>query len=324
MPDAPHKEILDREIFRIRISESFAPQLELLEQMVNYGTNLIPRCFDSSGKKWPDIVCIGSFFKHAVGALDAIHLLVREGSTTACEAHIRSVFEINLYLEWIFQADYEKRGVAYSVWNIRKKRYWNCCGIEGTAEHKAHQKHMQHLKTGGVSKRFSQEELKAAIEKNDECLRHPELADVNALFDKSKETMGREVDWYVPFGANNLREIAIKLKKEGQYKIFFSRLSEATHGKTLEHQLYYSLREGKIHFDHLRTLDRVDDVLRMTFPQAKNLFQKVIERYCKDEKDAFQRKFQNEWREAYRRIPRVSKQEGSYEVTPSEAPASEN
>ena len=120
MPDSPHTAILDRNIFRFQIEESFASQLEVLEQMVNYGTNLIPRCFDSSEKKLPDIVCIGSFLKHAVGSLDAIHILVREGATTACLPHIRSVFEINLYLEWIFQADYEARGLAYYVWNLRK------------------------------------------------------------------------------------------------------------------------------------------------------------------------------------------------------------
>ncbi|WPJ97808.1 DUF5677 domain-containing protein [Coraliomargarita algicola] len=320
MPDTPHKSILDRSIFRLQIEESFAPQLKLLEQMVNYGTNLVPRCFDSSDKQLPDIVCIGSFLKHAVSALDAIHILVQEGATTACQAHIRSIFEINLYIEWICQEDYEKRGVAYFVWNIRKKRYWNRCALEGTAEHKAHQQHMKGMDTSRTSKRFDQAELWNAVNQDDKRLQHPELATVNDMFEQRMKKSGKDVEWYVPFGVSGLRDIAIKLNKEAVYKVFFGKLSEATHGQTLEQQLYFSDTTGVMHFDHIRTLARVDDVFKLTFLQVMDLYSQTLRRYRPDEEKAFYHKYQNEWRDAYWRVPKVSKQNGTYHITEGEEP----
>ena len=75
MTDEPHNAILDRSLFRAQIEESFAAQLTLLEQVVNYGTNLILRCFNSSERKIPDIVALLSFLKHGVTSIDAINLL---------------------------------------------------------------------------------------------------------------------------------------------------------------------------------------------------------------------------------------------------------
>ena len=90
MPDEPHDAILDRTLFRVQIADSFAPQINLLEQLVNYGTNLLPRCFVSSDRGIPDTVAILGFLKHAVTSLDAIHILSKEGATLACFPHIRS------------------------------------------------------------------------------------------------------------------------------------------------------------------------------------------------------------------------------------------
>lgn len=320
MPDIPHKTILDRDLFRMQIGESFEAQLELLEQMVNYGTNLVPRCFDSSGKKLPDIVCIGSFLKHAVSALDAIHILIREGATTACLPHIRSVFEINLYLEWIFQEDYEKRGLAYYVWNLRKKRYWNRCALEGTAEYTAHQVHMGDMDAGRISKWFNQEDLKDAIRKKDERLQHPELAGVNAMFEARMKKSGKDVEWYEPFGISGLRSMATKLNKEAQYKVFFGQLSEGTHGKTLEQQIYFNADKGVMYFDHIRTFARVDDVFWLTFLQVMDLYSQTLRHYRPDEEKAFYRKYHNEWRDAYWSIPKVVKKDGAYHIMPGEEP----
>jgi len=63
MKETPLKAILDRNLYSVLIKENFNDTLELLEEVVNYGTNLIPRCFESSGKEIKDIVIIICFFK---------------------------------------------------------------------------------------------------------------------------------------------------------------------------------------------------------------------------------------------------------------------
>ena len=63
MKEEPHKAILDRDLYSAFIKENFSDSLELLEELVNYGSNLIPRCFESSDKKLKDIVIVINFLK---------------------------------------------------------------------------------------------------------------------------------------------------------------------------------------------------------------------------------------------------------------------
>ncbi len=51
MSEEPHKILLDRDLYSVIIREYFADTLSLLEELVNYGSNLIPRCYQSSEKK---------------------------------------------------------------------------------------------------------------------------------------------------------------------------------------------------------------------------------------------------------------------------------
>jgi len=220
MPDKANKNILDRKLFRTQIEESFNNQIALLEQVVNYGTNLVPRCFNTSDRRIPDTVAILSFLKHAVTSLDAVSILAREGAALSCFPHIRSLFEIDLYLRWIFQEEYDLRGTAYFVWNIRKKRYWLRCYLDGTPEKAAHTAHMAGSTVENIDIPYSQEEIQKAIDHETSRLNSPEVTAVNDLFESLMASSGKDVEWYRPFGVNSIRDMAIRLGDEAMYKVF--------------------------------------------------------------------------------------------------------
>ena len=316
MPDEPNTGILDRTLFRTQIGKFFADQLALLEQVVNYGTNLVPRCFNSSDRGVADTVAVVSFLKHAVTSLDAIYILAREGAALSCFPHIRSLFEIDLYLRWIFQEDFERRGSAYFVWNIRKKRYWLRCYLDGTPEQAAHTAHMEGSPGEDTVIPHTQEEIQNAIDLENSRLDAPEVAGVNALFEPLMATSGKDVEWYRPFGVNSIRDMAIRLGDEGMYKVFYAQYSQATHGLSLEQQLHFNATEREVVFDHIRTLQSVDEIFRMTFNFAFKIYRTMLEKYRPGELDAFRRKYLEEWRARFRAIPKVTKDGSSFTISP--------
>lgn len=315
MPDNPHTAILDRTIFRTLIGESFSPQMDVLEQMVNYGTNLLPRCYASSNKRIPDTVAILSFLKHAVSSLDAIHILAREGAILACMTHIRSLFEIDLNLRWIFREDFENRATAYFVWSLRRKRYWLRCYLEGTPEYAANIAHMEGSPGENITVPFSQEVIQAAIAKEDRRLQLPEVADVNRMFDQHMSGSGKDVEWYRPFGPTSIRDMAIRLGDEGHYKVFYSQLSRMTHGLSLENQFHFDAAKKEVIFDHIRTLDSLDFVLQLTFTYSLRIYKHSLEYFRYGELDAFSRKYITEWRAATTSIPKVKKDGSTFTIS---------
>ena len=311
MPENPHTGLLDRTLFRQQIAETFAEQLLLLEQLVNYGTNLIVRSFESSEKDIPEVVVILSFLKHAVTSLDAIHILAKEGSTLACQPHMRSLMEINLYLKWIFMKDYQRRGTAYRVWEIRRQRYWYRCYLDGTREQKANMQHMKGELTEGLEPPLTQEQLREFIEEEDAKPQTPELREVNELFNEKVSKSGKDRDWYVPFGVSDLRTMAVEVDKnigvgeEGMYKLLYSHYSNTVHGLSMDHQWHFDEALGQVIFDHIRTVESLDEVFQMAFSYTFMLYRKILNEYRPGEIGAYNRRYVAEWRDASINIPKV-------------------
>ena len=259
------------------------------------------------------------FFKHAVTSLDAISILAREGAALSCFPHIRSLFEIDLYLRWIFQKDYDRRGTAYFVWNIRQKRYWLRCYLDGTPENAAHTVHMAGSYGENIVIDYNQEEIQKAIDHETARLSSPEIVAVNDLFDSLMASSGKDVEWYRPFGVNSIRDMAIHLGDEAMYKVFYTQYSQVTHGLSIDQQLHFNPPHGVVIFDHIRTPQSIDQIYRMTFNFAFKIYRTVLERFRPSEIAAFNRKYLEEWRRSFMSIPKVKKEGGTITVTPPQS-----
>ena len=58
MNELSHQGILNRDEVIGQINKHFSDQINLLKDLVNYGTNLIPRCFYCSDRKLSDTVIL--------------------------------------------------------------------------------------------------------------------------------------------------------------------------------------------------------------------------------------------------------------------------
>ena len=84
MPDLPHQTILNREAASAEMENHFAPQLDLLTQLANYASNLIPRAYIHSEQKLPDLIGCNVLLKQVAVMLDAIEILARQLGTHRC------------------------------------------------------------------------------------------------------------------------------------------------------------------------------------------------------------------------------------------------
>jgi hypothetical protein len=253
--EKPLASLLDRDLYSVLVKEQFTPTLELLEELVNYGSNLIPRCFESSDKKLHDLIILLNFVKQAVSLLDSIHILASKGSTTPCFISVRSLFEIWIYLEWIYQKETAKRGTLPYVWDIRKRLNWALSVKPGTREHEAHKKHMANTKVGPIPAGLDGATVDAQIFQLRAKLATPECAAINAEFDRLQSR-----EWYGPGGVNNFREMAQAVGKEGEYKVIFGPFSGVTHGIAIDKHISFS--KGQLFYEPIRNITGIHEILR--------------------------------------------------------------
>lgn len=69
IPEDPHKGILNDENATALASKQLKPWTNLLRDLANYGSHLIPRAFSSSGKTLGDAVVIGTLLRQLVAIL---------------------------------------------------------------------------------------------------------------------------------------------------------------------------------------------------------------------------------------------------------------
>jgi hypothetical protein len=311
MPEEPHKILLDRDLYSVLIKEHFSDSLSLLEEMVNYGSNLVPRCFVSSEKKISDVVIVLNFLKQAVSLLDSIHILAAKGSTVPCFISLRSLFEISVYLDWIFQKDTEKRGSLYFVWHRRKKLYWALSVKKGTPEHETHKKHMANSSTGAELKGVDEKLIDAQISLLKNQLSMPEFSAINQEFEKLKNRL-KDREWYLPGGVGNFREMAKTVKREHEYKVFYSSFSAITHGLAFDEQVSFS--NETVFFEPIRNLTRIDEVFRNAFNFAMGIYRSALTHYRPAELATFNKKYVNEWRQRFLSVKKVEYKNGTYTI----------
>ena len=137
MSNEAHRAILDRVKVESDVKEHFPQALTLLAGVVDYGTHLIVRVFNSSERKIVDLIVIGVLLKQIVLLADAIQLLVSKGAIQAAFLDARVALEASLSIDWILKDDSETKAKHFYVANLRRERLWALRLVDDTPERKA-------------------------------------------------------------------------------------------------------------------------------------------------------------------------------------------
>jgi hypothetical protein len=222
------------------------------------------------------------------------------------------LFEISVYLKWIFQKDTKYRGNLYYVWKLRKELYWVLSLKPGTTENKAHLQHMSDTGQGanppaGVNEPMIEAQINILRKK----LSALECAKIDKDFDAKKVGL-KDKEWYVVGGVHTFRDMAKTVGMEGYYKVFYSAFSDVTHGLAFDMQARFSGEQ--VIFEPIRNLRELDQIFRNAFTFAMEIYRSILTHYRPGEIERFNTKYINEWRNRFLSVKKIEYKDGKYTI----------
>ncbi len=296
MKETPYVQILDRDEALVHVQQHLSPTVELLRDVTNYGTNLIPRCFVSSDRKLTEFVVVSVLLRQVVAMLDAIEVLISNGIVYPTHLNARALFEASLSIDWILQQDTENRARHYYVAKLRKDRLWAARTQAESPEGKHFDEEI-FLPDRPALREAGRQQM-AAIDK---LLVLPTYASINAVFDQIRGKRKQEPNWYAPLGIKNLREMAEAVDRLKPYRVFYTIASEAVHG--VNSHPHVSVGDGILTIEPLRSLAGIRPILQFALVSTFDTYRSVLRKYRSGEEAAFGRKYRENWRVAFLSIP---------------------
>ena len=307
MKEKELKSILYRDKSKIEAEQIYAKQIELLIDLVNYGTNLVVRAYDSRRKK--DIestVTIAVLLKHIVQMIDGVQVLIAAGAAHAASLQARSAFEAYLSLLWILQDDSVKRATFYYVSSARKTRSATLRLIRGTQENDQYQEIYSELKEFArpIDWDAISNTAKDDLKRIDTYLQKANIKDISDTLKKKRGSRDYEIEWYKALDVRSIRELADKVEQLPVYDLYYSKFSEVMHGSSYKDQI--ETKDGIVYLEDIRDLKDACNVIALSCHVAVGSYIAIIQRYRNGELKQFTRKYMTDWRESFLNIPLVN------------------
>jgi len=302
MKEKAQDKILDRDLYKTWVRLEYKDALELLQEVINYGTILLLRCLASSEKKLKDIVAIGVFFKHVLCMLDTIEIMLSHCASIGASLPLRSLFEDIIQVKYMMLKDFEYRANAYYVWNIRQQRMWAGRAMLGDMKGEEIKEILK--KEGNITNipitNISEEELRKIVTTLTAILGKPKFKDIDARYEEDYKKKKYDQAWYKMTGINSLKKIAREVGFEAGYLLEYSMLSGIAHGTFMVNQVRQSERDFTI--EPIRQIDNIKRICSSSISLSLELYMQFIDYYRKSERPDFDAKYLQEWKSRHKKL----------------------
>ena len=293
--DQAFKPVLDRDA-AIDMAAKFSDAIELLLELVDYGTNLIPRAYGNSGRDLKAICLLFVQLRQFVSHLDGIALLLSNGACGTANLQLRSVLEAAHIIEWILTGDTENKIRYLYVANLRRRRQWDSVAIPGSSAATKHVAAASQLKLSTEQ----MQEIADEVRRIDALLATPEFNAINAKFESHYSRKGGfDKPWYEVYGATSIRNVANQIGKVKEYTYIYSSLSGMTHGSDMWKSVFFG--SGQIELSPVREPQHIPNIIQLSATLALRVYELILREFRAGEEENFNRKYVNEWRERFRR-----------------------
>jgi hypothetical protein len=304
MPTEPKPEMLNRE------PNSLAGELNaasaLVEEMVNFGTNVLKWYLDAQeGKRGDEPLLISALFRRTLEILDSISILVKSSSIDPCVPQLRALLEVALSLEYLLQTDTEERALSFML----------VCQLHGTINElrKADRSTGQGkelraiLKKDRLTKNWPVPEDrtgaggKMAADREQRLMDSPTYSKYEAEYQRLRK-LGKEEkhrstnpDWYALFdGPQGIEQLAHKVGLPGVYNIFYRDWSKYVHGSDIINKSTVRITPGKIEIYQLRNPVNFQSVTQSSISLAKLIYETFITCYLENKELQFRKWYAEE------------------------------
>lgn len=300
VPENEYKPLLDREKAVADVRNCLSRWTTLIHDVTSYGSNLIPRAFTSSPRQLRDTILVGVLLRQVVAMLDAMDILLSNGATYASHLQMRALFEASVYIDWILQADSEKKIDYFYVHNLRRKRFWAARTQPGSPDSGEFIKMMND--SGAPVSDATKKSSKELIAEIDQVLAQPKFAPVNAHFDQYRKKKKRDVAWYVPLGPTTFAAVALAVNKQAYYTIFYSIASDVMHTSSYDRHVKLG---KKLTIQPIRWMDQFQAIFHFSLSMAMSAYRAILGEYRPDELIAFSRKYLEKWKKDFLDFPQI-------------------
>jgi len=283
--------LLNREL-SLRSADHYNIAFNLLNELLDFGTHLLPKALENSPKDIKALCIIGVQFRQILAHLDGIAVLIASGNSFSAALQLRSSLEIALAMEWILKSDSEAKANHFFVANLRRRRQWQSVAIPGTSEAARRADDVKHLTFSPTCL----EEIRKEIAAIDNILADRKFSAIDAAFQKNYERSNYDKPWYEIYGIPSIRKIAKDLGKTNFYGHFYASYSEITHGGNMWKNL--SFGEG-VFVNPIREPTQIVKVARMAASIVMHVFKMVLEQYIPSDIPDFEKKYKSQWRTRY-------------------------
>ena len=283
-----NKLLLDRES-SLKSANDYNFGFNLINDVLDYGTNILPKAFDNSPHDTEALCIIGVLFRQTLVHLDAIATLARAGNCFSANLQCRSLLEIYLTLVWLLKRDTSVKANHLLVANLRRRRQWQSIAIPGTPEAIRHPDEASRFQLDARMRKQIDDEIRHI----DRILSDPEYSTINAAFESNYQRNNYDKQWYEVYGISSIRKIAEDIGKLKEYRHFYSSLSEISHGGSI----WKNLTLGKEKFvNPIREPEKIPALANFASSYSFMIFRIILEQYLPKEIDNFNNKYVKEWR----------------------------
>lgn len=289
--DGADKSLLDREL-SLKSVENYNFSFNLLNELLDYGTHLLPKALNNSPGDIKALCIICVQFRQILAHLDGIAVLIAAGNSFSATLQLRSLLEIALAMEWLVKSDTEAKVNHLYVANLRRRRKWQSAAIPGTPEAARHGDALKRLPLSAESL----EQIKKEVAGIDKILADQKLYIINTKFEQNYVKNNYDKPWYEIYGISSIRKIADDLGKTKAYMHFYSAFSEITHGGDMWKNL--SFEKGNF-INPIRETAQIVKVAGLATIFIIPVYRMILAQYLPTDIPDFNKKYKNEWRTRY-------------------------
>ncbi|MGD1120234.1 MAG: DUF5677 domain-containing protein [Dehalococcoidales bacterium] len=302
------KQLLDRKKNIDDVNTYFHDHIDILIDMVNYGSWLIPRAYDSSKKDMEAAIVIGVLLKQVITMIDSVEIQISNASIFPAFLQSRAAFEASLYIDWIIKEESGKKANYYYVFNLLDQRKWALRLIKGTAQQQKFQNDIKELIIFSKLDFDKDKELaNKQLEEINKILNQPVFKQIYEQFEVIYKKGKREPNWYTPILQNgSLGIIARAVGRYPQYLFYYDKGSKVMHSSSYTDHIKFSKKDNKIIFEPIRYLNDIDYLFRYSMQMIVHTYSSIIKKYRAGEVNNYIKKYTKDWRNYCLNIPGVN------------------
>jgi hypothetical protein len=238
MPTQPLDTILDRDLSRVAAKEIIDVASPLLQELVNYGSNLFIRCLTSAKGIIDEDSAVLALYRHTLEMTDGIEVLISQSCPIPAIPLLRSSFEALLGMEFILQneKEYIRRSLSWLVGHAHQElsmyEQYDPTTDRGKQFVKIWAKDIR------ANKRvfpINEKRAKDAISRMKNFLSKDHIKTIEGEYQRCKKRKQGRPNWYQLYnGPSNLCTLAQELGWGAYYEVLYRQWSKIGHAQDFQ------------------------------------------------------------------------------------------